>query len=596
MSNNQKLTNDAFIPKNSRQLLWLMVKPYKKRTALFFVLTFIGVLGWAAAPVIVAEIIDKLSQTKTLDSNIWKLAFLYGAFLMLDELSWRSAEFLMRSFKPQMVESVRTNLFAETLKKPYSFFVNASSGRIGHWINQSTSTANEVIDNTIWTVWGQVVGLVLSTVFLFTVHWSLALLFLVWLVTLFSYNAYRGKTFGKLVAQQSDETSKASSIVVDSMSNHLSVRVFNAQFREIKRLQQQQTHIVSRWRASWWQNWITNSVKGQSSVVVSVFALLMVLALYGKGIVPIGGIVLFIAYFGSASNSLWQLAWALDSYFRSFGTIQNALDGLSGQNERQIETIENTKYTIPNSVELSINGLSFSYPEQPDTAVLDKLNIQINAGEKIGVVGHSGAGKSTLIGLLLGFYEPTSGNISVNGGDLSQKDPLYIRSISAFVPQDTSLFNRSIKENVMYARPKATVAEFEDALKQAQAYKFVQKLPNGADTIVGERGVKLSGGQRQRLAIARAILQNSPLLLLDEATSALDSVSEQAIQKALHGLMQNRTTIVIAHRLSTLRHLDKIVVLSEGKIAEQGSHDELVSKNGIYADLWHRQKDGFIVD
>lgn len=596
MSDIQKITINASVPRTSKELLWRMVKPYNKKTALFFILTFIGVVGWAAAPVVVAAIIDHLSETKTLDSTIWKLAILYGIFLLVDEVFWRTAEYLMRTFKPQMIESVRTNLFAATLKKPYSFFVNSSSGRIGHWINQSASTANEIVDTTIWTVWGQVVGLALSTVFLFTVHWSLALLFLVWLITLFTYNAYRGKTFGKLVALQSDETSKASGQVVDSISNHLSVRVFNAQNRELSRLQKQQSHIIKRWQDSWWQNWVTNMAKGQSAAFISVIALAMVLGLYGKGVVPIGGIVLFITYFGSASSSLWQLAWALDSYFRSFGTIQNALDGLSGDDERQFTEIETNKYVTPKTVALDINNLSFHYPEQPGTNVLDKLSISIKAGEKIGVVGHSGAGKSTLVGLLLGFYEPAGGSFLINKDDLSQKDPLYIRSISSYVPQDTSLFNRTIKDNVMYARPKATSEEFEAALKQAQAYEFVQKLPNGANTIVGERGVKLSGGQRQRLAIARAILQNSPLLLLDEATSALDSISEQAIQKALHSLMKNRTTIVIAHRLSTLRHLDKIIVLNKGKIAEQGSHDELLAQNGIYADLWQRQKDGFIVD
>jgi ATP-binding cassette subfamily B protein len=165
------------------------------------------------------------------------------------------------------------------------------------------------------------------------------------------------------------------------------------------------------------------------------------------------------------------------------------------------------------------------------------------------------------------------------------------------VPQDTNLFNRTIRENIVYARPDATNQEVEAALKQAEALDFVKKLPNGLDTLVGERGVKLSGGQRQRIAIARAILKNSPLLILDEATSALDSVSEQAIQKALHELMQGRTTVVIAHRLSTLKHLDKIIVIEKGKIIEEGAHDDLLKiKDGVYADLWRRQKDGFIVE
>jgi ATP-binding cassette subfamily B multidrug efflux pump len=319
-----------------------------------------------------------------------------------------------------------------------------------------------------------------------------------------------------------------------------------------------------------------------------------VLLLFAHGVVQIGGIVLFVAYFGDASSSLWELAWALDSYYRNFGTIQNALDGLRATDERTSDQPNNISW--PSSVTLSLNHITFAYPDQPSEIILHDISLTADHGHKIGVVGHSGAGKSTLIGLLLGFYDPTTGSISINDQNIAETDPSYIRSISAYVPQDTNLFNRTIVENVSYAKPHATKEEVTRALAQAEALDFVQQLPHGLDTLVGERGVKLSGGQRQRIAIARAILKDAPLLLLDEATSALDSVSEQAIQKSLYNLMQKRTAIVIAHRLSTLKHLDTIVVLDKGKIAEQGGHDELIAKNGIYADLWQRQKDGFIVD
>ncbi len=586
--------DEAFIPRSTRELLFHMVRPYTKKSAIFFTLTFLGTLAWTASPVIIAEIINHLTITHSIDATVWLLVGGYALLRIFDEGFWRLGEIVMISFKPQMIESVRTNLFSATLKKPHSFFVDSNSGRIGHWINQTTATTNEFIDTTIWTVWGRVIGLIISAIFLFMAHWSLAVLFIVWLVLLFSYNVYRGKRFSQLVGFQSDETSKTSGLVVDSISNHLSVRVFGAQGRERTMLMAQQQKIIHHWRASWWQNMITNIVKGQSAALASVIALILVVSLYGNGTVQLGGIVLFIAYFGDASSSLWQLAWALDSYYRNFGTIQNALDGLSGENERQIPAKKNM--TLPNKVSLELQDLSFAYPEQLNLKVLKSLNLKIAAGERVGVVGHSGAGKSTLIGLFLGFYEPTGGSILINGEQTVDNDPSFIRAVSSFVPQDTNLFNRTVKENVQYARPSATDNEIKTALEQAQAYDFVQRLPKGIETVIGERGVKLSGGQRQRIAIARAILQNAPLLLLDEATSALDSVSEQAIQKALHELMKNRTTIVIAHRLSTLKHLDKIVVLDNGHLAEQGTHDALIAMNGIYADLWNRQKDGFIVD
>lgn len=593
MSHKTSASSNA-LPRTAFQLILDMVRPYRGKTVAFFVLTFLGVLAWTASPVAIAAIIDRLSSNPAIDQAIWWLVIIYAVLRVLDEVFWRAAELLMRSYKPQMIERVRTNLFASTLKKPHAFFVNSSSGRIGHWINQTVVTTNEFVDTTIWTVWGRVVGLAIAAIFLFKVHWSLAVLFLVWLIALFWYNVHRGKRFGQLVALQSDETSKASGLVVDSIANHQSVRVFGAAAREVDLLQAQQQQIIHRWRDGWWQNWITNGVKGQSAAIVSVVALIMVIGLYAQGVVPLGGIVLFIAYFGDASSSLWQLAWALDSYYRNFGTIQNALDGLQGKDERQLPAPAETP--VPQQVALELRDLSFAYPEQPRVLVLDRLNLSVAAGEKVGIVGHSGAGKSTLIGLLLGFYEPVGGALLLNGQDLAHHDPSYIRAVSSYVPQDSNLFNRTVSENIRYARPKASDAAVQSALVKAQAAEFVAKLPDGLNTMIGERGVKLSGGQRQRLAIARAVLQDAPLLLLDEATSALDSVSEQAIQKALHELMQDRTAIVIAHRLSTLRHLDTIVVLDKGRLAERGSHDQLIKQDGIYADLWRRQKDGFIVD
>ncbi|HSX10020.1 MAG TPA: ABC transporter ATP-binding protein [Candidatus Saccharimonadales bacterium] len=587
--------DDSHIPKSTLELIKRMVRPYTGKAILFFILTFLGILAWTASPLMISNIINELSKTHQVDTYVWWMILAYAVLRVMDEVLWRLAEFLMRLFKPQMIESVRLNLFSAIHKKPYSFFVDSSSGRIGHWINQTVDTTNEFVDTTIWTVWGRLIGLVISAFFLLTVHWSVALLFIVWLVALFSFNIKRGKKFGHLVALQSDEASKASGIVVDSVSNHVSVRVFGARRSEAQLLATQQRHIVRRWRDSWKQNLITNTVKGQSAAVVSIIALVLVVALYSHGLIPIGGIVLFIAYFGDASSSLWELAWSFDNYYRNFGTIQNALDGLRAEDERYVAT-SNRSVRQGESVSLELRDLSFVYPEQKSVAVLNGINLHIKAGEKIGVVGHSGAGKSTLVGLLLGFYEPTNGTILLNGESTLDHGPAFIRSFSSFVPQDTNLFNRSVRENVLYARPDATDEEVALALEQAQATEFIQKLPQQLDTIIGERGVKLSGGQRQRIAIARAVLQNAPLLILDEATSALDSVSEQAIQKALYELMQHRTSIIIAHRLSTLKHLDRIIVLEDGHIAEQGKHEDLIKIGGIYADLWKRQKDGFVVD
>lgn len=585
------------IPKDVRELLIYAIKPYWKKSALFFLLSFIGVLCWNASTYVASQLINNLSINQTVTSSAWVIVGFFAFFRIFDDFFWRLSEIVMRSYKPQLIERVRAMLFSATLKKPHTYFVNSSSGRVAHWINQTTNSVDAVINNTIWGAWGEILGLILSTIFLLTTHWSLALLFAVWLVLLFWYNSRRGREFSKLVAKQSDENSKASSIVVDSISNSTSVRVFNARLHEEVVLAHKQSDIIRSWRKSWRFGIVTNAVKGQSSGIVNVIAICLAVWLYSKGTIEVGGLALFLAYFNAASSGLWNLSWNFDEYYRQFGTLQNALDGLSGEMERKaLDTLQD-KNEIPKTVEVRIDGLSFAYPEAKEDLVVKDLSFVIEKGQKVGIVGHSGAGKSTLIGLILGFYEPTSGKIFVNGVDATDRDPSFIRSISAYVPQDTSMFNRTIRDNIVYSRPTANDTEIVSALTKANALEFVQKLPQGLDTLVGERGIKLSGGQRQRIAIARAILKDSPLLLLDEATSALDSVSEQAIQKALHELMKGRTAVVIAHRLSTLKHLDKIVVIEKGKIAEMGSHDELLNiRGGIYADLWKRQKDGFIIE
>lgn len=410
------------VPATALELIRFMIRPYKKRSILFFSLSFIGTLMWCASPVVVADIISKLGVNRTVGSDVWFLVGLYVLLRIGDEVFWRMAEAVMRSYKPQMIERVRAALFSSVLKKPYSYSVNASSGRIGHWINRTTSTLNEFVDTSIWNVWGRVIGLTISAVFLFLVHWSLGLLFTVWLVALFAYTTHRGKEFGRLIALQSDEESLASGLVVDSLSNHLSVRVFNAQSRERQLLRDQQEKIIHRWRSSWWQNLITNIAKGNSAALASAVALVLAVLLYSNGTIALGGVVLFLAYFGDASSSLWQLAWSLDTYYRNFGTMQNALDGLAGENDRSGAIV--AAADMPKQVTLQLQDVSFAYQDNKNETVLKDINLTIPSGKKLGIVGHSGAGKSTLVSLLLRFYDPTSGRILVNDIDVLEKRPI----------------------------------------------------------------------------------------------------------------------------------------------------------------------------
>jgi len=238
--------------------------------------------------------------------------------------------------------------------------------------------------------------------------------------------------------------------------------------------------------------------------------------------------------------------------------------------------------------------MTFGYHNRDDDYLFDKFNLKINSGEKIGLVGHSGGGKTTITRLLLRFMDIESGQILIDNQDISKMSQHDLRMQIGYVPQEPIMFHRSILENIRYGRLEASDTEVHQAAQMAHATEFIEKLPQQYQTLVGERGIKLSGGQRQRVAIARAMLKNAPILILDEATSALDSENEKAIQGALWKLIEGRTTIVIAHRLSTIQKMDRIIVLEDGKIAEEGSHRKLLLKNGVYAGLWKHQSGGFL--
>jgi ATP-binding cassette, subfamily B, bacterial len=295
------------------------------------------------------------------------------------------------------------------------------------------------------------------------------------------------------------------------------------------------------------------------------------------------------------SNRLFQIGTTMRQIEESLLLAMPMTEML--QEEPEIQDDPGAASFKPGSGDIRFSGITFHYNDNPrHDKVFKGLDLHIQPGEKVGLVGPSGGGKTTLTKLLLRFEDLQRGTISIDGQDISKITQTSLRRSIAYVPQEPLLFHRSIKENIAYGDPEATAAQVRRAAKLAYADEFIQKLPDGYDTIVGERGVKLSGGQRQRVAIARAILKDAPILVLDEATSALDSESEVAIQAALWELMQGRTTIVVAHRLSTIQRMDRIIVLTGGGIKEQGSHKDLLAQDGLYAKLWNHQSGGFIED
>jgi ABC-type multidrug transport system fused ATPase/permease subunit len=324
-------------------------------------------------------------------------------------------------------------------------------------------------------------------------------------------------------------------------------------------------------------------------VVLNISALALCYILFIRESITIGQIVLVITLMANVNRNINGIGNILANLSRQYIDIQNGLEDIYKTHE--ITNHPNAQPLQTTNGTITFANLTFAYDSQ---TIFDNLNLDIKPGERIGLVGPSGAGKSTLVSLLLRQHDLTSGAILIDNQNIAEVTQDSLRSNIALVPQEPMLFHRTIAENIKYGKPDATYDEMVTAADRAQAREFIEALPEQYDTLVGERGVKLSGGQKQRVAIARAMLKEAPILVLDEATSALDSESEVAIQKALESLMENKTVIAVAHRLSTLRRMDRILVIDQGKIVEDGTHNSLANAGGLYAKLWEHQAGGFV--
>ncbi len=387
-------------------------------------------------------------------------------------------------------------------------------------------------------------------------------------------------------------TSRLGGVVADIIGNQQIVRFFATEADEVTRVRNARSEIeqVIRKEIDIIEN---ESILRQGALFIfQILTLAICVWLYTSDSVSIAALIFAVTYLGRLTGSLFDISPIIRGAEQAFLDAADITEILSEAPDVIDE--KNAKELKVSKGGIRLNAVDFAYQDSKDDRVINDLSLDIPAGQRVGLAGHSGGGKTTITKLLLRFADVTSGSITIDGQDISKVSQASLRSNIAYVPQEAYLFHRSLRDNVAYGRQGATHEEVIEALKRANAWEFVQKLPSGIDTVVGERGVKLSGGQRQRIAIARAILKDAPILVLDEATSALDSESEKLIQASLSELMKDRTSIVIAHRLSTIAKLDRIVVIENGALVENGTHSELLKKKGIYASLWSHQSGGFI--
>ncbi|EKO3408204.1 ABC transporter ATP-binding protein [Vibrio fluvialis] len=491
--------------------------------------------------------------------------------------------------------SIRWLAHRYLLKQSLSFYQDEFAGRIATKVMQTALSVRETVMKTLDVFVYVAVYFTAMVVMLAQADWRLMIPMLLWLAAYIMIQVRFVPKLKKVSAEQADARSLMTGRIVDSYTNIATVKLFSHSRRETEYAEEgmegfldtvyRQMRLVTGFNI--WVE-ISNYILVFTIAAMSIY-------LWMTSAITVGAIAIAISLALRINGMSKWIMWEVGGLFENMGTVVDGMHMLS--KPIAIQDKPNAKALQVSQGGIEFDDVSFHYGE--NKGVIDHLNLTIKPGEKVGVVGRSGAGKSTLVNLLLRFHDVESGSIRIDGQDISAVTQDSLRSEIGMVTQDTSLLHRSIRDNILYSNPTASEDDLLRATQQAHAHEFIENLTDpfgnvGYDAQVGERGVKLSGGQRQRIAISRVLLKDAPLLVLDEATSALDSEVEAAIQESLNELMQDKTVIAIAHRLSTIAAMDRLIVLDKGQIVEQGTHQQLIDHNGIYAHLWAHQTGGFI--
>lgn len=481
------------------------------------------------------------------------------------------------------------------LGQSYQFYQNEFAGRVATKVMQTALAVRETIMKLLDVLLYVLVYFTGILVLAASLDWRLALPLVAWFFTYVALLYYFLPRLAKISAAQAHARSDMTGRLVDTYTNISTVKLFSHSHREADYARQGMQTFLGTVHPQMRLATLLGSGVWTINLLL-IFAIASVaLWLWSSAAITTGAIAAAIALVLRLNGMAQWIMWEVSALFENIGTARDGLNTLSLP--REVQDKPNAQPLRITQSSIDFQQVTFNYGKQDD--LLRDFTLHIQAGEKIGLVGRSGAGKSTLVNLLLRFYDVNQGRILVDNQNIAELQQESLRAHIGMVTQDTSLLHRSIRENLLYGKPDATEEDMIDAAKQAEAHDFIMSLNDnegrrGYDAHVGERGVKLSGGQRQRIAIARVLIKNAPILILDEATSALDSEVEAAIQTNLNRLMQGKTVIAIAHRLSTIAALDRLIVLDKGQIIEQGTHSELISQGGVYAQLWARQSGGFL--
>ncbi|EPE2694973.1 MULTISPECIES: ABC transporter ATP-binding protein [Vibrio] len=493
--------------------------------------------------------------------------------------------------------SIRWLAHRYLLNQSLNFYQDDFAGRVATKVMQTSLAVRETVMKAMDVFVYVTVYFTSMIIMLATADWRLMIPMIVWLLAYIAIQIYFVPKLKDVASAQADARSTMTGCIVDSYTNIQTVKLFSHSQRETQYAEQGMKGFLNTvYRQMRLVTGFDVAVEISNYILVFSVAALSIY-LWLDSAISVGAIAIAVSLALRVNGMSMWIMWEVGALFENMGTVVDGMKTLSKPID--IKDKPGAKDLVVTEGGIHFDNVSFHYGE--NKGVISHLDLNIKPGEKVGLVGRSGAGKSTLVNLLLRFHDVEDGSIKIDGQNISEVTQDSLRSKIGMVTQDTSLLHRSIRDNILYGNPDATEEDLLKATKQAHAHEFIETLTDpfgnvGYDAQVGERGVKLSGGQRQRIAISRVLLKDAPLLVLDEATSALDSEVEAAIQESLNELMQGKTVIAIAHRLSTIAQMDRLIVLDKGSIVEQGSHQELIANNGIYAQLWAHQTGGFIAE
>ncbi|WP_218747025.1 ABC transporter ATP-binding protein [Vibrio parahaemolyticus] len=491
--------------------------------------------------------------------------------------------------------SIRWLAHRYLLNQSLNFYQDDFAGRVATKVMQTSLAVRETVMKSMDVFVYVTVYFTSMVVMLAAADWRLMIPMIVWLLVYIAIQIYFVPKLKDVASEQADARSTMTGRIVDSYTNIQTVKLFSHSQRETQYAEQGMKGFLNTvYRQMRLVTGFDVAVEISNYILVFSVAALSIY-LWLDSAISVGAIAIAVSLALRVNGMSMWIMWEVGALFENMGTVVDGMKTLSKPID--IQDKPNAKDLVVSQGGIQFDNVSFHYGE--NKGVINHLNLDIKPGEKVGLVGRSGAGKSTLVNLLLRFHDVEEGCIKIDGQNIADVTQDSLRSKIGMVTQDTSLLHRSIRDNILYGNPTASEEELLKATKQAHAHEFIETLTDpfgnvGYDAQVGERGVKLSGGQRQRIAISRVLLKDAPLLVLDEATSALDSEVEAAIQESLNELMQGKTVIAIAHRLSTIAQMDRLIVLDKGNVVEQGSHQELIAHNGIYAQLWAHQTGGFL--